>query len=65
MQELYYVIADEYGINARRVERCIRTLITTYCAAAQSPQEGRYTNAEFIYLCTMHMKMGYDLKREV
>lgn len=66
MLEIYNKVADEYGINARRVERCIRTLIGTYCDLLQPQPQYRYTNSEFIYLCTMNMLMDneQDLVRE-
>lgn len=61
MLELYDYVADEYGINPKRVERCIRTLVDMYYDTMQNPPPYKYTNSEFIYICTMHMKLQHDV----
>lgn len=56
MLEIYSSVAHEYDVNPKRVERCMRTLVGTYYSAMQDPPPHKYTNSEFLYLCTMHMK---------
>lgn len=58
MLEIYSKVAEEYGVNARRVERCVRTLIGIYCDNMKPAPQYKYTNSEFLYLCTMHIKLG-------
>ena len=60
MLELYDLVAEEYGITSKQVERCIRTLIGIFCEAISPPLAYKYTNAEFIYLCTMNIKMDCE-----
>lgn len=60
MLEIYDRVAQEHEVDARRVERCIRTLVGTYCDTMQPDLRYRYTNSEFLYLCTMNIKTGQD-----
>lgn len=57
MLEIYDLVATEYGVSPKRVERCIRTLVGILCETMPQPPAYKYTNAEFIYLCTMQIKM--------
>ena len=62
MLKIYDAVAREYDITPQRVERCIRTLVSTYYLTMNNPPAYKYTNSEFIYLCTMHMKMRANLR---
>jgi Sporulation initiation factor Spo0A C terminal. len=62
MLEIYNAVAREYDISSQRVERCIRTLVSTYYQTMSNPPVYKYTNSEFIYLCTMHMKTHIGTK---
>ena len=56
MLEIYEIVGNAHNVDAKRVERCIRTLVGIYCDA-HNPSEFRYTNSEFIYLCAEQMKL--------
>ncbi len=55
--EVYTLVAQDCGVTKDRVERCIRTIVTTYFNNMESPPKYKYTNAEFIYLCTEEIKL--------
>lgn len=55
--QVYDTTAEEFGVTRDRVERCIRTIITTYCESMDNPPRYKYTNAEFIYLCTEQIRI--------
>lgn len=54
---IYEQTANEFGVTKDRVERCIRTIINTYCDGLPQPTKYKYTNAEFIYLCTEQIRI--------
>ena len=55
--EVYNRVAEEFGVTKDRVERCIRTIVTTYFDNMENPPKFKYTNAEFIFLCTEQIKL--------
>lgn len=60
MLEIYHLVAEEHGVTAKRVERCIRTLVNTLGDDVSKAPSWKYTNGEFIYLCTMRMRMNEE-----
>ena len=55
--EIYRLVAEEHGVSANRVERCIRTAIQMYCQKELGQTDQKFKNSEFIYLCVMNMRM--------
>lgn len=55
--EVYTRVAEVFEITKPQVERCIRTVISTYCESPESGMRRAYTNAEFIFLCTRQLKI--------
>jgi len=62
--EIYRLVAEEHGVSANRVERCIRTAIQMYCGKTNGDSELKYKNSEFIYLCVMNMRMLSETKAQ-
>lgn len=55
--EIYRRVGAEFDVAEERVERCIRTIIGTYFDNMDNPPKYKYTNAEFIYLCTEQIRL--------
>jgi len=57
MLEIYEMVGRAHNVDAKRVERCIRTLVGIYYDSMEDAPRCRYTNSEFIYLCSEQMKL--------
>jgi Sporulation initiation factor Spo0A C terminal. len=58
--EIYKIIAVEHDVTKDRVERCLRTVVTIYFETMDNPPKYKFTNAEFIFLCTEQIKLRTD-----
>ena len=59
--EIYILIAAEHAVTKDRVERCLRTVVTIYFETMDNPPKYKFTNAEFIFLCTEQIKLRADI----
>lgn len=54
---VYSLVAEEFEVTKERVERCVRTIVSTYFENMPNPPKYKYTNAEFIFLCTEQIRL--------
>lgn len=63
--QIYEQIAEDFDVTKDRVERCIRTIISTYFDDMDNPPKYKYTNSEFIYLCTEQIRVSEEDFKDV